>query len=408
MDYETLILDKLLDKYEDRSPTSNRRVRIVLDKNEVKVPNIESSKYIEFRETMLRLKDKGFIDVDWERTDFIIKSIWLNLENVDSVYQYLERQTRNSKAAVILNIIEMSLQRVTLEWIKMFLETEYDNILVKGKLSGIWSKEQGVIHDFLAALEGIDKLKGTAVSMRVFSINAYGNSKKFERDIKQLIIPVIKRYEPNLIDVEEISDREVLAQVGIIMMPEIFEFCGNVKIEFSGGTVDFSPIIKGSCVSSESVLDICNVEILNTDRIIFIENKTNYSEYCLNSKRERELVVYHGGFYSPQRGEFFRKLCYGADLPIYFWGDIDYGGFKMYMRLKNNIINNLKPLNMDLISYNLYKSKGLKKSDEYIAKLSTLKANEDYCEFFDVIDAIVAEKTTVEQEAFLEKEFVVI
>ena len=105
MDYETLILEKLLNKYEDRVPTSNRRVLIDLNKKDVKVPNIESSEYIEFRETMLRLKNKEFIDVDWVRKDYIIKSVWLNLDNVDTVYHYLERPTRNSKATVILNII---------------------------------------------------------------------------------------------------------------------------------------------------------------------------------------------------------------------------------------------------------------------------------------------------------------
>lgn len=408
MDYESLILDKLLDKFEERIPTSNRRVRIILDKKEVKVPNIESSEYIEFREAMIQLKDKGFIDIDWIRKDYIIKSLWLNLDNVNTVYHYLERQTRNSKNSLILEIIEKTLQKITISWIRDYLETERDNILVKEKIAGIWCKEQKIIFDFLAALEGVDKLNGNAVSMRVFSIKVYGNSKKFEREIKQLIIPVIKRFEPNLADVEEISDREVLAQVGIIMMPETFEFCGNIKINFTNGEVDFSPIIKGSCISSESVSDIHSVKIFNTEKIIFIENKTNYSEYCLNSKAEGELVIYHGGFYSPQRGEFFRKLCASTNLPIYFWGDIDYGGFKMYVRLKNNIISNLQPMNMDLLSYNRYKTKGLPKNDEYITKLSFLKADENYNEFFDVMDAIIVEKTTVEQEAFLDKEAVVV
>ena len=402
MDYETLILDKLLDKYEDRVPTSNRRVLIDLNKKDVKVPNIESSEYIEFRETMLRLKNKEFIYVDWVRKDYIIKSVWLNLANVDTVYHYLERPTRNSKAAVIFKIIEKTLQKVKTKWIRNYLEAECDSIITKGKIIGIWCKEKNIIADLLSALESIDKMNGNAISMRVFSIQTYGDSKKFQREIKQLIIPIIKRYEPNLADVEEISDREVLAQVGIIMMPEIFEFCGNIRIGFSGGEVDFSPIAKGSCISSECIPDICNIEIFNTDRIVFIENKTNYSEYCLNSKSERELVVYHGGFYSPQRGEFFRKLCADTAIPAYFWGDIDYGGFKMYMRLKNNIINSLQPLNMDLISFNRYKSNGLSKNDEYIVKLSSLKLDEDYYEFFDVIDAIIAEKTTVEQESFLE------
>lgn len=382
MDYEILILDKLLDKYEKRTVSSNRRVRIFLSKNEVKIPSIESSGYSEFRDSMLELKSKGFIEFDWERQNFIIKSIWLNIENAGTVYQYLERQPLGSKAKNIVSIIEKSLQKITLKWIREYLETEYANIFEKEKLKGIWSKEQELICNFLTAFECIDSLNGNSVSMRAFSVKAYGDSKKFEREIKPYVIPVVKRYEPNLNDIEEVSEREVLAQVGIIMMPEIFEFCGNIRIQFSDGMVDFSPILHGSCISGECVFDIQDIEILNTDRIIFIENKTNYSEYCLNSKNKRELVVYHGGFYSPQRGEFFKKLCTGIDIPVYFWGDIDYGGFKMFVRLKNNIINTLHSLNMDLHSYNRYKSQGLSRNDDYIAKLKLLKLKPDYEIFF--------------------------
>ena len=57
--------------------------------------------------------------------------------------------------------------------------------------------------------------------------------------------------------------------------------------------------------------------------------KTNYSEYCLNSKLSDELVIFHGGFYSPAHGVFFRFIADAAeknDIPVFFWADIDYGG----------------------------------------------------------------------------------
>lgn len=408
MDYETIILDKLLDKYEKRVQGSNKRVRIVFSKGEVEIPSIESEEYDDFRNDMLKLKNKGFIDLDWvkNRTNSLINSVWLNLENVQIVYCYLERENVRSKVNAVVKLIDSALDKVEIEWIYSFLEMARNDMIDKNKLTGIWCKEHIFLSNFLSALEGISKLCGRAVSMRAFSVKTYGNSKLFEKEIKQYIIPVIKSHEPNLIDIDEISDREVLAQVGIIMMPEFFEFCGNVKIHFPDGAVDFSPITKGACLSSECIADICWIEILETDRIVFIENKTNYAEYCLNDKTERELVVFHGGFYSPQRGEFFRKLCAKTDIPVYFWGDIDYGGFKMFVRLKNNIISMLQPFNMDIYLYNRYKSNGLKKDDKYISRLKGLCDNSDYRVFDDVINAIVEEKTTVEQESFLEKELV--
>ena len=402
MDYKSDVLNKLLDKYENRVPGSNRRVRIICRNNEVRIPDIEDEDYRDFRDDMLYLKSKGFIDFDWVRKDYIIDSIWLNLSNADTVFHYLEREKRTSRVDDVAKLIDMAVSEVRTGWIYTFLKNSREYIQAVNRLSGIWSKNNELISAFLAALTDIDKLE-SAVSMRAFSVKVYGDSKKFERDIKQYLIPVIKNNEPDLADVDEISDREALAQVGIIMMPEIFEFCGNVSICFAGGTVDFSPISKGTCISSETVSDIKYINVFETDRIIFIENKTNYSEYCLNNKTDRELVVYHGGFYSPQRGDFFRKLCSGNNIPAYFWGDIDYGGFKMFVRLKNNIINRLQPLNMDICCYNLYKSKGLKKNDDYIIKLLALTENPDYYIFRDVIGAIAAEKITVEQESFLEK-----
>lgn len=404
MDYESMILDKLLDKYEERTLGSNRRVRIVCNKSDVNIPDIESSEYQNFRNEMLHLKNKGFIDLDWVRKGYIINSIWLDLENVETAYCYLERENRTSKVNVVVQLINAALEKAEIDWICDFLKSSRDNIANNNKLTGIWCKEHSFLKEFLAAFVGIDELRGKSFSMRAFSVKTYGDSKHFERELKKPVISVIKKYEPDLRDAGEISDREVLAQVGIIMMPEVFEFCGNVRIHFADGTVDFSPIAKGACLSSESVVDICHVDIFDTDKIVFIENKTNYSEYCLNNKSDRELVVFHGGFYSPQRGEFFRKLCAETEIPVYFWGDIDYGGFKMFVRLKNNIIENLKPLNMDIQSYNRYKSNGLKKDDRYISALKTLSEDPDYMIFSNLITAIADEKVTVEQESFLEQE----
>ena len=404
MDYESLVLNKLLDKFEARTAGSNRRVRIVCSKKEVNIPDIESEEYGVFRDDMISLKTKGYIEFDWIQKNYIINSIWLDLYNVETAYRYLERTEKNIKVNAVVNRIDKTLNEVNNDWIYNYLENARSSILTSNKITGIWNNEHTLINNFLSALTNISKLKGKPISMRAFSVNVYGDSKFFEREIKQHIVTTIKNNEPNLIDVEEISDREVLAQVGIIMMPEIFEFCGNIKISFANGVVDFSPIKNGACVSSECISEIRNVDIFKTDRIIFIENKTNYSEYCLNNKSDRELVVYHGGFYSPQRGEFFSKICSGTDIPKYFWGDIDYGGFRMFMRLKNNIINTLQPLNMDIDSYNRYKENGLKKNDDYIAKLNELTLDSDYDIFKDIISAIVYEKVTVEQESFIEHE----
>lgn len=255
----------------------------------------------------------------------------------------------------------------------------------------------------LDALCAIDRLRGETVSMRVFSIRLYADSKLFEREIKKRIVPIIMKYEPVLADLEDIPDREALAQAGIIMMSEVLEFCGDIKMQFLNGIVDFSPMLHGGCISGNTVSDIEHIMLDNVTEILLIENKTNYAEYCLNQRKCGELVLYHGGFYSPLKGEFLRKIFAAAEgIPIRFWADIDLGGFKMFVRLKKQLAPDLQPCGMTLTDFRRYCANGLQRSTEYLAKLERLRQNPEYSGFADVIDAILEIGVTVEQEAFLD------
>ena len=273
------------------------------------------------------------------------------------------------------------------------------------KLTGVWSKEQQFISDLLSALGFIYTLNGQSITMRLASIRLYADSKRFEKDIMKPVVSIAKKYDPVIseTDVEKLSEREILSHLGIIKMPEIFEFCGNLKIFLTNGIVDFSPIKSGACISSDCLNEINHIELINVERVIFIENKTNYSEYCLNSRDENELVIYHGGLYSHCRGKFFELISRAiSSEKVYYWGDIDMGGFNMFVRLKNNIFPTLEPFNMDAACFEKYREQGLARSDNYIQKLLKLKEDHQYQNFYDVIDLIAKHGVTVEQEIFID------
>ncbi|MCM1530367.1 MAG: DUF2220 domain-containing protein [Alistipes sp.] len=157
----------------------------------------------------------------------------------------------------------------------------------------------------------------------------------------------------------------------------------------------------GSCILASCVRDICQISLNGIHRILFIENRTNYAEYCTRERTEDELVVYHGGFYSPQHGEFFWKLHEAAgQTPVYFWADIDYGGFQMFHRLKSNIIPDLQPFRMDVKSFDVHKAHGLARSEAYFQKLSCLLESTEFSMFHPVIKQMLKENITIEQEVF--------
>lgn len=143
------------------------------------------------------------------------------------------------------------------------------------------------------------------------------------------------------------------------------------------------------------------LEIVNTNKVIFIENKANYIDYIQNKKKDNELVIYHGGMYSPNKGEFFKKIySAGKNIKYYHWSDIDIGGFKIFIRLKE-IIPELIPYKMDKIAFLSKKDYWIEMDLGYFKKMQNLKNDEKYNIFYDVIEEMLEHKSKLEQEAFI-------
>lgn len=404
MNYSEKVLVALLKKYEKSRHFNGSSNRRVLLGKEVNIPDTDSFDYPEFVNEMRELERMGFINIEWMKKDRLINRISLAISNTDEAYKYAKIPNKRTVINDVCALISKSLESIPSGWIKQYLDEEFNEISSKNKLSGLWSEDYVLISDVLKALELIYALNSKDISVRAASISLYSNSKRFERYVKKHIVSIILKHHPLFAenDISETDDRDALAQVGIILMPEVFEFCGNLKICYKNGIVDYSPIRSGSCISGNCLEEIVSVDLSNVDQILFIENKTNYSEFCLKNRDPRMLVVFHGGLYSPARGTFFKLISNAVRTQkIFFWADIDLGGFNMFVRLKNNIFSALEPMNMDAEDFEKYKSMGLERSSDYLKKLSKLKDNREYSMFFEVIDAIIETGVTVEQESFL-------
>ncbi len=404
MDHRKQILNDLLDKYEKSTQTEFKR-RIMIDCTKLGYLDItDPEQKKQFLDAVTELSEKGLISYDWERKGYVVKNVWLNTDKADEAYAFIGRRSTHSAANELAALFGEYLERIKTAWIADYLSRQISEITERSKPIDKWQNDIMLVRDILKALDNVDKLSGS-ISMRAFSIRLFSDSKFFEKTIKKYIVGIASKNEPELKDMDELSEREILAQIGIIMMPEIFEFCGDMTIGFTGGEVDYSPIRSGSCITSDSVNDIQYITLdSRITRILFIENKTNYSEYCLNTKYSDELVIYHGGFYSPAHGDFFRYIADAAeknDIPVFFWADIDYGGLRMFIRLRDNIIPALKPLNMDTEAFSSHSGKLLGRNDKYIHKTLELLNDPDYECFYDVINMIAKRKGTVEQECFL-------
>lgn len=413
MDYKKAILNILLDKYEKStayitSRRGGRRIMLKLSSSQFPYYNIEDTDKKDFINSIIDdLAKKDIIGYEWLRFEEgnIIEKIWLNFDNIDEAYKEIGRIPKKKTVKDIACLIDDMQGNIACDWIKLFLDDAKAELNTKKKIPKFLSENISETKDFLKALIHIDAKGDEEILERVFSIQCFGDSKYFERNIRKKLIGLIRHYmiEKELC-IEDMTEDDILSQVGIVKAPEQIDFRGNIIGILNGKQVDFSPFCYGTSINSQTVKSIQITSLENVDRILFIENKANYIDYIFNNEHSRDLIVFHGGFYSPVKGLFFEKLYEAIkdqDIECYHWSDIDLGGFMIFNRLKKCIIPSLKPYKMDEISFMSRQDFWQPFDDRYATSLAKLLEDKDYSEFHNLIRLMLNEGAWLEQEAFL-------
>ena len=227
--------------------------------------------------------------------------------------------------------------------------------------------------------------------MRIFSEKCFGDSKAFETRMKPTLLSVMRKYVSR-----ELTDAELLQMIGISRYPEPLELRGEIIINGN----DMRVFRNGFCIYSNDIESADIIIPKTVERILTIENRANFFAY---QNAENELVVYHGGQYSPAKRRLFEKLAAAipADCQWYHWGDIDLGGFSMLLRVRTEILPTVQPYRMSVAELQTYQAYTQPFSKDYAEKLKKLKEQERLSDCLDCIDYMLNNKVRLEQEAML-------
>jgi hypothetical protein len=251
----------------------------------------------------------------------------------------------------------------------------------------------------ICALVAIDKLDGIEIMERVFSLQVYGNTKIFESVVKSRIISILRKYNDNV----DVNDDDVLKQIGIVKYPEQFEFCGKMSIIVDGGVVDYRFLPGGGVVYSSDFVSGKLCIDPSVTSIISIENRANYIDYIRKVKTENEVVIYHGGQFSPRKKVFLKAIANAMpnNCIWHHWSDIDYGGFIMLLRIRREIVSKAIAYRMDSIELERYRDFASCIKPKYAEKLRSLKDKEELSDCYECVDYMLQNQVRLEQEAML-------
>ena len=301
-------------------------------------------------------------------------------------------------------MIAGGLENVTVPWITAWQADVCRAAAEQFKLPAFCKEGDAQLQDLLCAFRAYSALSGS-ITMRAFSSKCFSDTKYFERNVRELFLRIARKYDGELAlscTENELGEKEQLAFLGIYARPELYELAGNCGIQTSRGDLCIGAAPYGLALPSTLIDSITSIDLNVIQCITFIENKTNYDEYVVSEKQPEELVIYHGGFLSPQKRKLFALLAQAAPetMKMRFWADIDMGGFRMFGNLQK-LVPSVMPMRMTGEFVDKFHEHGLARSKEYLSELETELKSGKYLLFHDAIEKILTYGVTIEQEAFL-------
>lgn len=410
MKNQEIILNRLLDKYENSKHlldpgASLRRVMLRVEKKDLPEYIYEDAVIRDaYNEAALELEKRHLVQLEWVRGRPVLSAIVLRLDQIPQCYASVRRVHPKVRATQVIQLIDSSLKDVAIPWMIAWKADVCKSAAEQMKIPAFCKTDDTLLRDLLRAFREYSALPG-GITMRAFSSRCFSDTKYFERNVRDLFLRIARQYDVDLAiscDENGLGEKEQLAYLGIYARPELYELAGNCLIRTEQGTICIGAAPYGLALPSTLIDSITAIDLTAIQCITFIENKTNYDEYVVSEKQPGELVIYHGGFLSPQKRKLVALIARAAakDVKVRFWADIDAGGFRMFHNLQK-LIPPVVPMRMSGELVDRFHEQGLVRSKEYLTDLQIDMENGKYPLFRDAIEKILNYGVTIEQETFL-------
>lgn len=398
------LVDKIIEKCEHSSKdwregaTGGRTLKITQE-------DYDACGKQELVEEVQRLERAGLLTVKkWVVPDSDVDTVAYRVEQLPQYYRLADSESgeeywpKQAKVNYYTRKIEQELSEgFQKEWIENYLEN------LKGRIAkGELPKNVEKLEEYLACFRGLDQLE-EPIMKRIFSERYLKDSKIFEKEMERSVVATARRYCEDV--TEDMDVQTVLEQIMIEDNSQELAVKGPLKLKIWKGPeakrVDLSDFVYGIVLNSQTLKHaMVEVEQPALKRIVTVENKTNYLAMPYDPET---LYVYSHGYFSPLEREFLKKLqrvTAGKEVEFFHSGDLDYGGIRIFEYIQKRIFPELKPMQMDIETYEKYEEYAKNISKETLEKLEKV----DVPLLEELRRKLLETGKGIEQESFLIKE----
>ncbi len=392
--YEIKIVNALLKKYYKRKAIHkdaeiNRRIdlpatKILKDYSDYNV-NLNEKELV--NKAIISLEEYGFITVSKLKLSEDFEKIYLCVDNVESLEEYAAKNLdiipRSFAVDELKSIIKK--YRNKGEIVNYYID-ELENTIQNKSIRLDVMKEKDILKIITFLENNKEFLYIREVSMLIF-----GDSKYLENYRKTQVCSILySYYVKNGEDV--FREENLLERFNVYDIDQEICIKGPVLIGFENKTIDIDGLTGGVSFSIKDIDKIKRI-VVNSDRIMTIENKTSFLRM-----NQGDCYIYLGGFATKPQVTFIKKLIENnPDKRYLHFGDIDAGGFWIHKKLceQTNMKFDLFCMDKKTLQNDNYKDYVKSLTENDVVRLTNLKDNPEYQE---CIEWILKNNFKLEQE----------
>lgn len=251
------------------------------------------------------------------------------------------------------------------------------------------------VQDWLDAMAVIrfarDRCTKQAVSIPIREASAalFQDSKRIEKLAAQVDVLLT-----GAIDTPPRDARDVWQEIGLFREEQPTLMAGNVKIVRERVTAVLDAPYTG--LPANAIQGVSGTP----DTVMTIENLTTFHSEAKRCCNQSILLIYTGGMPSPAWRDMYARILSGLpkSIPVYHWGDIDEGGFRIasvLAKVAENSGHQLQPCRMS--PDEIPQSARVQAKDATVERMTKFAIQAGWIEIAQRIGEV---RVTVEQESF--------
>lgn len=261
---------------------------------------------------------KGYHGTDIERVQLVDLNLLANFLDVKT----LSKRIDNALATITTN------KTIEPGWLNEIYEGVYQGWREGKKPYGFAPEDASLMLSLVTLVSRIDD--GTNdLDMRTLSARLFRQSKFIENKLLNKLVSIYRDH----LNKPAATTEEILAEISLSKYPWPVLVSGSINLISNEGDKLYCGVKPFIGVPPDSIKDF---EIKgDISYILSIENFSSFNTYT-RKIHDGGLVIYTNGFPSKWLANFYKQLLskLGSSVPIYHWGDVDVGGFRILGKMQ--------------------------------------------------------------------------